>query len=131
MIKPFKGRSLEHGQRVQVYRNLHNGLFSVRDKKNGLVVAHGTHIHLNDCSAVIGLAGQLKARRSQIRNVHAWIEGTYLGTLDLSGVYNFIPEPHELYYNPYTTDTFMDRLTGEPVESAERVYFYGKKAYIH
>lgn len=131
MIKPFRGRTLDTGQRVQVYRNLHNGLFSIKDKKSGLVVAHGTHIHLNDCSAVISLGGQLKARRTQIRNVHAWIEGSYLGTLDLSAVYNFIPEPQELYYNPFTTDTFIDKTTGEPPESLERVYFYGEKAYIH
>lgn len=131
MIKPFKGRTLDHGQQVQVYRNLHNGLFSVRDKKSGLVVAHGTHIHLNECSAVIRLAGQLKARRSQMRNVHAWIEGKFLGILDLSGVYNFIPEPQELYYHPFDTDTFIDRTTGKPPESLERVYFCGEKAYIH
>ena len=131
MIKPFKGRTLERGQVVQVYRNLNNGVFSIRDKKTGLVVAHGNHIHLNDCSAVISLPGQLKARRSLIRNVHAWIEGTYLGALDLSGVYLFIPEPQELYYNPFKTDTFIDKRTGKPPESLERVYFYDEKAYIH
>lgn len=131
MIKPFKGRSLKSGQRVQVYRNLHNGLFSIKDKKTGLVVAHGNHIHLNDSSAVISLPGQQRARRSRMRNVHAWIEGTYLGDLDLSAVYNLIVDPHELFYNPYKTDTFIDKWTGEPPVLLDRVYFYDTKAYIH
>lgn len=131
MIKPFKGRTLTSGQRVQVYRNLHNGLFSIKDKKTGLVVAHGNHIHLNDCSAVISLPGQKRAHRTRIRNVHAWIEGTYMGILDLSDIYNFIYVPRELYYNPFDTDTFIDSTTGEPPESLDRVYFYGGKAYIH
>ena len=44
-FKSFKGRNEpKTGQVVKVYKNLHNGLWSIKDKETGLVLGHTSEV---------------------------------------------------------------------------------------
>jgi len=63
-----------HGKRVSVYRNLHNGLFSVWHQ--GRVLAHVPEIHLKDVQFRVRESGRQKVLREKRKNVHAFVIGT-------------------------------------------------------
>jgi hypothetical protein len=63
-----------HGKHVYVYRNLHNGLFSVWHK--GKVLAHVPEIHLENAEFRVRESGRQKVLREKKKNVHAFVVGT-------------------------------------------------------
>lgn len=63
-----------HGKRVYVYRNLHNGLFSVWHA--GKVLAHVPEIHLDNAEFRVRESGRQKVLREKKKNVHAFVVGT-------------------------------------------------------
>ena len=66
------------GLRVQVYRNLRNGRWSVvalEGPDKGRVIAHKSDFIIEECSYAVQPAGNAKARKSGRRNVHAFIRG--------------------------------------------------------
>lgn len=83
-----------HGRRVLVYRNLHNGLFSVKEK--GKVIAHVPAIKLADAEFHVGESGRQRVLRDKAKNVHAYVIGRVVH--DEEG-------PHTsgtpITYNPY------------------------------
>ena len=115
---------LENGDKVEIYRNLHNNTFSVRllgaedewDTKRwrdvGKVVKHLINwmtLHLKDVKFAVQPAGREKVRREGKKNVHAYIRGTVeklndgpvtqqVGAGDGWQIVN---------YNPYRNDTFV------------------------
>lgn len=125
-MKPKENRQLMQGQLVEVYRNLHSGQdFSVRDKKTRLVLATGTAFLLQDVQPHISLAGQLRVRTEQRKNVHCLLVGKFGGHVELDTAVL-----DELYYNPYALDGFINKRTNEPVCNAEQVYFSQGKAWL-
>ena len=102
--------------RVEVYRNLHTGTWSVRDTRTGRVVAHPTRVAVADAQFVVRPAGRAKVLAEGRKNVHAFVRGTLVvGPVET-------PEGAvEAYYNPYRFDSFVDRATEEPLVSAELV----------
>ncbi len=88
------------GKRVQVYFNLHKKIFSVRDKKTRLVIAHLNNICLEDVSLKVSEKGRLRVLKEKRKNIHAVVEGTIC---DDNGLYtsDFIT------YNPYKYDSFV------------------------
>lgn len=127
MIKLYKDRTLKFGAVVEVYRNLHNNLFSIRDKESGLVLAHGNKIVLFHCKFIVKDSGRLKVIKEKRKNVHAWVEGVYIGTLksDLGNVDNIA------YYDPYKTESFIDALTGEKLTEKGAVIMSDGKVITH
>ena len=101
---------LENGDKVEIYRNLHNNTFSIR--RNGKVVKHLINwmtLHLKDVKFAVQPAGREKVRREGKKNVHAYIRGTVeklndgpvtqqVGAGDGWQIVN---------YNPYRNDTFV------------------------
>ncbi len=61
--------------RVFVYKNLHNGAFSVRDVSTGKVIAHAKQLVLRDCVFKVSEAGRQRVIRDRQRNIHAGVEG--------------------------------------------------------
>lgn len=122
MITPFKGRRVTHGMEVEVYRNLRNGLFSIRDVKSGLVIGHGDYFGLKDAFAIVSLSGQDKTKESGVRNVHAWFRGTLC----------YASWPKEkvriVHYNPHHDSHF--HCQGRPVKKAGYLYFAKEKCYL-
>lgn len=126
VFQVVKGRSLERGQRVEVYFNLHKKLYSIRDKVTGLVVAHADSVLLVDAIFKVSQAGRQRVLREQKKNVHAFVEGLF------AGVGADLPEPDRLdkaYYNPYKTETFIDKGSGRALKGASLVHCRDKQAY--
>lgn len=58
---------------VAIYKNLHNGLFSV--KQRGLVVAHVASVTLTSVTLKVSEAGRQRVLRDKQKNVHAYVVG--------------------------------------------------------
>jgi hypothetical protein len=80
----------------RVYRNLHTGLWSV---KQGVIRFHTSEIVLTNAKFVVSEAGRQRVLREQRKNVHAYVVGYIYPPV------SFIAE--EVYYNPYTCSSFM------------------------
>jgi hypothetical protein len=105
--------------RVEVYRNLHKGKLSVREV-GGKVVAHLDQAVISAPRFVVQPAGRAKVLREQRKNVHAFVRGEFYQNSQLV-IAQFIEDSskwREAYYNPYTTHTFLDKVSGEPVTEA-------------
>ena len=121
--------------RYEVYKNLHNGMWSIRDAESKLVVGHAKALELVEAELKVSEAGRQRVIREGKKNVHAFIRGIAVN------VQGFVPfkdrvlhsnvclEPrerdtewHPLTYNPYTMDSFQLRKSGEPVGELPSVY---------
>jgi hypothetical protein len=115
------------GEKVQVYRNLHQNqgsLCSLRHAATRLVAGYAECVVLQDCRFKVSEAGRQRVIREKRKNVHATIEGTLTGyrhsdDMVLRG----------LTYNPYENRTFVYRDTGKPVKGAQGVLFLHGRAY--
>ena len=61
--------------RVQVYRNLNNGLISIQDLSTGLVLGHASAVDLEEANFIVREAGRQQVIREQRKNVHAFVRG--------------------------------------------------------
>ena len=118
--------------KVDVYRNLHNGLYSIKARSGnnkGLVVAHAQQVWLDDVEFVVSDAGRNRVLREKKKYVHAFVRGTlssfrgfdricpteFLNAGIGSGVscepqFNAMTQHGEEFtYNPYRFSTFVDR----------------------
>lgn len=121
----LKNRNIELNHKTSVYRNLNKGeLFSIKDRGTGLVLAHGSNFKIESVKCHVG-NGRHRVREEKTKNVHAWLNGIYTGECEMD-----ILDMVELYYDPYTLDTFINKETGEPIHSVDLVYFSDGKAWI-
>jgi len=107
--------ALERPQ-VEVYFNLHEYRFSVRDASSKLVIGHADKLCLEGVVFHVSQAGRQRVLREGRKNVHAWLRGTLRGA--------FTPEEENtrdefrVRYNPKTGPLFLaqHRLLGsEPL----------------
>lgn len=96
----YKGRSLNFGDYVEVYRNLKNNKFSVR--VNGLVVGYVDEIKLENVMTKVGKAGRKRVLLEKQKNVHAFICGTVIKDFKYDEI-----TLDQLYYNPYDVDRWV------------------------
>ena len=109
--------------KVEVYRNLHQKCWSVRDAKTGLVIDHKDNIHIQDATLVVRPAGRKKVLQEQRKNVHAFIKGT---TSD-----SILRLTDQITYNPYKYDSFVLTESEEPITHAKHIYLDRQgKAFI-
>jgi len=103
---------LEPFQKVDVYRNLTSGLWSVR--QNGIVILHAECIAIYNPEFIVSQKGRAKVIRKQKKYVHAYVRGfpTFL-----SGKRTRPVNPTVLTYNPYIHESFVDEQ-GNPVYNA-------------
>lgn len=123
----YKGRNLEIGQLVEVYRNLHTpnaNAYSIRCAKTKLVLAHCETVTLKNAIFVVSETLRLKVNQERRKNVHAFIRGELVG-FNQSEPANLRP----VYYNPYKTTLFVDAETKEPIHTAELAFVQGKHVY--
>tara|TARA_R110000803_G_scaffold30640_4_gene68965 strand:+ start:1492 stop:1884 length:393 start_codon:yes stop_codon:yes gene_type:complete len=101
--------------RVQVYKNLHKNLWSV--KQGGKVIFHCKSLILRDAKFLVGQAGKERVRREKKKNVHAFITGI----LSNARACNRAKDRafSEVTYNPYKDDSFVDRVDREEVTYAD------------
>lgn len=81
---------------VRCYRNLHTGLWSV---KQGVVRFHTSEIVLTNAKFIVNETGRQRVLREQRKNVHAYVVGYIYPSVSFIG--------EEVYYNPYTCSNFM------------------------
>ena len=127
-----QNRRLKMGEiviNVDVYRNLHKGCYSIRNRATGLVVPHdewcdGTHTNsvvVYDAKFVVNKGGRERVKREGVKNVHAFVRGRWTpGKLRFdwrSGRGN----PEAVSYNPYKAAAFYSKVDGRLVYGAERV----------
>jgi len=123
---------LEHGDRVEVYRNLHNGTHSVR--RNGKVVKHLQHwqsLYLQNVTFAVQPAGREKVRREGKKNVHAFVRGQVI----LPSTMNCFTETFKekcnyvITYNPYHMEHFGTNINTSETDKKGRPYTMW--TYIH
>lgn len=82
MLGNYKGRQIEEGTLVRVYRNLNCGLWSVlamEGRYRGLVIGHFEHLRLlpHESRPLVAIlpSAQRRAKMEGVRNVHLFIQG--------------------------------------------------------
>ena len=103
---------IDLNRRVYVYFNLHKLVWSVR--QDGKIVEHTEYIMLKDARFLVGEAGRQKVLKERRKNVHAGISGYVV-----ERVPNVPDAIHNVTYNPYKYETFVDCIDREPVTHAD------------
>lgn len=126
----FKGRSVYHGQRVHVYRNVNKPgtTYSIRDKKTGLVLGHARNILLNNCIFVVNQVGRQRVVETKRKRIHAWVEG-HFGVIHAAHDDLFSKEPI-VKYDPYKNESFIYEDNGEPIRSSSVVYINERGVFV-
>ena len=115
-IQTFKGRTVSEGQVVEVYRNLHNGLISIRDAKTKHVLGHATNVCLTDVTFKVSQAGRERVLKEKRKNVHAIVKGRLQSNLE------GFTMPLLATYNPYKYDSFVNAQTEQALQAASKVH---------
>lgn len=113
MIRSYKGRKVDEGKVVSVYRNLNNGLLSIR--QDGLVVGHSEELYLKVGEYKVSEEGRKRVLKEKVKNVHASIEGKIISEQEFNRIKN--GEGVEIYYNPYKVAKFTEKVSGEEASS--------------
>ena len=98
------------GQRVRVYKNLHNGMWSIKQK--GLVIGYAKEIALENVSYIVSQAGRVRVLKEQRKNVHAYVEGCVSPYPDNSVCI-------EVSYNPYKYGYFYKKHNLKEISSSK------------
>ena len=118
-IRSYKRRTIYDGQRVFVYRNLHQACWSVRatnGRDSGLVIAHADEIAMRDVDFVVNESGRQRVLSEGRKNVHAGIVGEFVADEDWYGKLD-----SWVRYDPRQSRHFMaDGYT--PVVSASEIW---------
>lgn len=113
MIRLFKDREIDYTQRVYVYRRLFRNskkvVYSIKQK--GRVVAHGYDFKLRSVVSNISKIGQMRAKSTKVRNVHAYLHGF----LEVDGEIN-VEGKERLHYNPFQDNCFWYDNDGKKQE---------------
>lgn len=128
-FQPYKGRSIENGQRIKVYFNLHNKKYSavaMSGSDKGRVLGHFDEVVLDKVSFVVSEAGRQRVIREKKKNVHAYAIGTLWKTYQtLMGQSRIVGS--KLRYNPYKMSQF--HVNEMPVTQADGVYLGHRGLY--
>lgn len=114
-------------RRVFVYRNLTRGCWSVRDHATGRVISYLHHVYLVGATFRVSKAGRARVLSSGHKNVHAGVDG-YLVPRDPTRPTEQVLL--EVTYNPYISDTFRVRSSGDPILEAAEVWMTHPHVYI-
>jgi hypothetical protein len=114
---------IDTNKRVQVYRNLHQDCWSVR--QSGKVVAHVEYIWLRDARMNVGQLGRLRVLKTKQKNVHAYISGYVEPVLSAWELENELESQgndwKEVTYNPYKSNKFVCKNGGDVIVSSPLV----------
>lgn len=109
------------GLKVRVYRNLHNGKFSVMHK--GLVIAHLDEVALESVTFTVQPAGRARVVATRTKTVHAFVNGTVIAA---SGA----EQLESVKYNPFKAGNFYAAATGEAIVSAAAAHLRAGSVFV-
>lgn len=119
-IQEFKGRTLQAGDKIKAYFDLHRHTFSLQ--VGNLVFGKADEIVLKDVTFKVNEKKRQQVIEEGRKNVHAKVHGTIVeGTIQA--------ELREATYNPYKYESFVDKETKQPIESAGLVLLKNKKIF--
>tara|TARA_B100001971_G_C18130714_1_gene504661 strand:+ start:499 stop:918 length:420 start_codon:yes stop_codon:yes gene_type:complete len=120
MIKNRRANFIPKG-RVQVYYNLHKKCLSIRYK--GKVIEHAREVTLTDAKFHVSEKGRQRVLKEKRKNVHAYVSGKLKETFWFTQAPKYVwTAKQRVTYNPYKHKSFVDKLTLEPIASAEVVH---------
>lgn len=105
----YKGRVIDFDKKVMIYKNLHNGKFSV--KQGNLVVAHVDSVMMECGMFKVNEAGRKRVLIEKKKNVHAFI----VGYIDAVNVDVDVAKMRAISYNPYKFGHFYFKDDGSMV----------------
>jgi len=127
----LKNKNLEQGQKVFVYRNLHTGTWSVKDKKTNRVIKHTDTVFLRDVDFKVSKKGNERVRKQKSKNVHAGVQGF----VDDIGAHllliHSLEDFTEVTYNPYKYKSFVIKNTEQPVYEAQIVLMVENRVFVY
>ena len=116
---------------VSVYRNLHNGLISIKSASSGLVLGHAKSVDIDGADFVVNEAGRQRVLKDKRKNVHAYVKGLLLNTVGFTpykgrsiqrcsalGAIHSTYKDTIVSYNPYKAPHFVIKGTSDKVSSA-------------
>jgi len=114
---------------VSIYRNLHNGLISIKSASSGLVLGHAQSVDVAWADFVVNESGRQRVLRDKQKNVHAYVKGLLLNTSgfkpykgrSIGPVYGALDTIHKatvVSYNPYKAPHFVIKGTSDKVSKA-------------
>ncbi len=133
---------MERSPLVQVYRNLHNGSWSIRSVESGLIVAHAQSVVLDNATFKVSEVGRNRVLKEKRKNVHAVVQGSLwawngesfkgrrLGRQRPPEFFQSLEVDRfleEVSYNPYRFPYFFDVKTLDPVDKTVYAYFTANK----
>jgi len=99
-------------------------------QEDGQVIAWARAVSLVNVAFKIDQAKQYEARKTGMRNQHAWAEGFLVDYIVKESFRVFVDLPkHEAIYDPFTHDEFIDKETGAPVRWARVVVLQDKRIF--
>ena len=117
--------------KVSVYRNLHNGLISIKSASSGLVLGHAKSVDISGADFVVNEAGRQRVLRDRQKNVHAYVKGLLLNTIGFTpykgrslqrckalGAIHSTYKDTIVSYNPYKQPYFVIKGTTDKVSKA-------------
>lgn len=107
---------------VEVYKNLHKDCWSVR--QGGIVKFHTDYIVLKLAQFKVGEKGRLRVLREQCKNVHAFVKGFLCRNGEANSQTKHIWKWDTITYNPYKSDTFINKNGERKIFSADFVDMY-------
>ena len=111
---------LETDLKVDIYKNLHNGKWSIRDRRNGRVVAHVDECAVRNAQFIVQTAGRRRVLDEGRKNVHAFVRGDLLRAGGkFIEVLNPCALPSPVTYNPYKYSSFVYKDSEAPVDVAK------------
>lgn len=99
------------GKRVRIYKNLHNGMWSIKYK--GIVIGYAKEIALANVTYIVSRAGRIRVLKEQRKNVHAFVEGYVSPHPKKQSEYS------EVSYNPYKFEYFYEKNTLNQINVSE------------
>lgn len=124
MLHLREEQTIEIGQKIRVYRNLHKNMFSIQDATTKKVIGYGEGILLKNVKFRVQKKGQDKVRKTQQKSVHAFVVGEF------AGIKTEVLDDYEyIYYNPYTTEKFVISVTHEEIDECKSCFLIHNKCY--
>ena len=110
--------------KADVYFNLHRKVWSIRDRKTGLVSAHKRVVVFpHGARLVVQPKGRERVLKTGSKNIHAFARGE---SPEMSNNWQnwaefglALPYPSRVTYNPKRADHFTYAMTGERIDSAQ------------
>lgn len=109
---------LDYNRPVNVYRNLHQDCWSIR--QDGLVKAHADIAYLDNPSFIVQAKARLKVVANKRKEVHAWVKGILHpnpSSIRALGEETWT----RIKYNPEDNESFVTHK-GNPISEASRAW---------